>query len=196
MHRAWHNQGNYWNARGTERIVRKLQKQTSVAPRVAHRRHFTLISRSIKRPWLFPVFVPVAVTYASRVRKNLCPPGATTGSFGRKYRTHRVKYDCAPANVRRMGRMETRNRGISESWDCKGSNEGTGKRERRRKREKCMELHLHTFSPSRLCLTRISRMALARLLFTSSSGRWITQWTRTYIKRIYKSESARRDNSR
>jgi len=55
----------------------------------------------------------VRVTYTQKVTLLVCRERLRAHSAGST--GHRVKYDCTPANVRRMGRMGTRDRGISGS---------------------------------------------------------------------------------
>lgn len=110
----WHNQGNYWRCAGPRENRSKVTKANLRRPRGCTD-GVSRLSLSIKRPWLFPVFVPVAVTYASRTRKNLCrrpaAPGAATGSFGRKYRT---SGEIRLRTGERTAKWEEWKRGIAE----------------------------------------------------------------------------------
>lgn len=54
----------------------------------------------------------VRVTYTQKLTPPACRERLRAHSVGST--GHRVKYDCIPANVRRMGRKGTRDRGISD----------------------------------------------------------------------------------
>jgi len=59
----------------------------------------------------------VCVTYTQKLTPPACRVRLRAHSAGST--GHRVKYDCTPANVRRIGRMGTRDRRISGGWGCK-----------------------------------------------------------------------------
>lgn len=127
----------------------------------------------------------VRVTYTQKLTPPACRERLRAHSAGST--GHRVKYDCTPANVRRMGRMGTRDRGISGGWGCKVErgklkeiyldrerkrrNEREIDRVTERKREECAgsslctQRHLRIF-PFSLCLTGYRRFG-PQLLFTS-----------------------------